>query len=134
MTETKGRPARGRTTKQVGVTLPHELIPLFKKIGGSAWLRTKLEEEMRKWPETVTLVMDERVGNEYVAYSNLDLFEKDMTDSFGEPEEPGEYDIDQYSTADIELVSVHEGHAIYADRHGQEWKLWPDTPGRYSVS
>lgn len=50
----KRRPEDGRPrlsplgTKQVSITLPHELLDLFKELGGSRWVRLELEKIANK--------------------------------------------------------------------------------------
>ena len=50
----KRRPEDGRPrisplgTKQVSITLPHELLDLFREVGGSRWVRLELEKLQQK--------------------------------------------------------------------------------------
>lgn len=53
MSEPKmGRPVvdlkGGEKVRRVGVSLPPRLIPVFKAVGGSAWLRAELERRAKR--------------------------------------------------------------------------------------
>lgn len=126
---TKGRPARGRTTRQVGVTLPHELIPFFKSLGGSAWLRTKLEEEMDRWPQTLTLLLDSDVLGEMVAYRDPRLFTDDMAYSFGVKGAR----IDDHDMTTLTFDNEDGTDAIYHDGYDL-WRVFRSDNGRYRVA
>lgn len=53
----KRRPEDGRPrlsplgTKHISITLPHELLDLFKELGGSRWVRLELEKIARQREE-----------------------------------------------------------------------------------
>lgn len=135
MTETKGRPARRRTTRQVGVTLPHELIPFFKKLGGSAWLRRLLEAGARgNWPEGLTLLLDPSVLGEMVAYANRQSFTSDMEYSFGPAEDGKEdsYRIEAHDMAVLKFNRMDGETAVYTDGF-DEWRVFPSDNGRFRV-
>lgn len=131
----KGRPARGRTTRQVGVTLPHELIPFFKKLGGSAWLRRLLEAGARgNWPEGLTLLLDPDVMGGFVAYTSPELFTADCYHCFGEPESGDEdsYRLGSHSTTSIAFDRMDGENAVYSDGIN-EWLVLPSEDGRFEV-
>lgn len=130
MTETKGRPARGRTTRQVGVTLPHELIPVFKKLGGSAWLRHLLEAgAMGNWPRELTLLLDQDVLGEQVAYANRQGFTTDMEISFGITDAR----IEDYDMTVLTFDKMDGNEAIYHDGYDL-WRVFPTDNGRHTVT
>lgn len=127
---TKGRPARGRTTKQVGVTLPHELIPQFKKFGGSAWLRRLLEAgAMGNWPHELTLLLDPDVLGEQVAYANRQSFTSDMEYSFGIKDAR----IEDYDMTVLTFDKMSGDYAIYHDGYDL-WRVAPSDNGRHTVT